>query len=277
MNVVEQLERTFGAWSAQREQELVRTKSLLARLCGWSGDVPATAGIRNQLAATKSATATYHQAMRAQLGHVGALARVVRDIAAAEEAGDDEALAHAASRLDVIAADMGQFTETFGTNDGGKAWSSRAPSSDDGKPGAERIRLGEALKSAGVVSQEQLDDALATQEHTPHRHLGEILAEKGYATREAVARVVASQLNLAYVDVSRESAEPAAVSRVPRDLAIRTASLPLRITQDEMVVALENPLNLVSISELERASGLRIVPVVASKDAILSAQHRVYG
>ncbi len=45
--------------------------------------------------------------------------------------------------------------------------------------------LGEKLIAAGVITQEQLDDALAEQKSSGKR-LGEILVDKGYATAEQI-------------------------------------------------------------------------------------------
>ncbi len=66
---------------------------------------------------------------------------------------------------------------------------------------AQRLRLGEALVAAGVITPAQLESCLqAQQETTPRRRLGGIVVELGLATDVQVAQGLATILGFEYVE-----------------------------------------------------------------------------
>jgi hypothetical protein len=69
---------------------------------------------------------------------------------------------------------------------------------------AVRRRLGEVLTDQGLVSQQQLDTALAVQtaDPPPRRRLGQVVAALGFATERQVAEALATHLGLAAADLS---------------------------------------------------------------------------
>ena len=57
-------------------------------------------------------------------------------------------------------------------------------------------RMGTILVEAGVLTQEQLDAALAEQAANPQRRVGTIVVERGFTSEEVIARILAAQLRL---------------------------------------------------------------------------------
>lgn len=57
-----------------------------------------------------------------------------------------------------------------------------------------RDRLGDLLISEGLVTRQQLDDAIAAQAAAPDRRLGDILVSRGFVTREALHEQVRTQI-----------------------------------------------------------------------------------
>ena len=140
-----------------------------------------------------------------------------------------------------------------------------------------RRMLGEIFLNAGIISQAQLDEALAAQrKERPWKHLGSILVRMGHTEEMHVARAVAHQRGLEFLAL-----EPGAVNRnAARLVSVRLAEkhlcIPVREEDGELVVAMEYPLDLIAIEDVERTSERRVRPAVATPTAILAAIAAVY-
>ncbi len=142
-----------------------------------------------------------------------------------------------------------------------------------------RARLGEVLVAAEVISQEQLDTALKLQENTEGRRprLGSLIVEVGWAGEEEIARGLAQQLNIAYVDLAAVVPDIAAINLVPRTLARRYQLVPISITDDGIVIAMADPTNVVARDDVRATlDGRRVSVVVATPSAITESEDRFY-
>ena len=129
--------------------------------------------------------------------------------------------------------------------------------------------LGTLLVRDGAVTAEQLEVALEEKRRSPTKRLGEILVEQGATTRAAVARVLAEQHELEYVELDPSSIDAAAAALLPEQLARRYNAIPVRFQDDgSVLVAVADPTNVMFSDELRLALGLPVRVAVASADAI---------
>ncbi len=146
-------------------------------------------------------------------------------------------------------------------------------------PAAEpRLPLGELLVHAGRLSRQQLQEALAAQQHeAPRRRLGEILVERGFVSAKTLAQGLAHQHGLEFVDLARVEVEPAATSLLPEQFARRAQVLPVRfLTDDLLLVAVADPTNVTTADDLRLALGLNIRLAVADASALEGTIERTY-
>lgn len=134
-----------------------------------------------------------------------------------------------------------------------------ASSSDDG-----RRRVGRILVEAGVVTKKQLEDALGEQKKSPNTRIGTILARRGFASEDCVAQALGFQRGVEFVRIRPESIESDAAHLINPRLAEHHCCIPLRIDQGKLVLAMVNPLDLIAIEDVERASEFEVEPVVAT-------------
>jgi len=144
-----------------------------------------------------------------------------------------------------------------------------------GEDGHKR-RMGEILVEIGVISPQQLQDALDEQAVTPQRRLGAILIEREYTSEEVVARVLARQLDLPFVRLTEEAVDDAAPRIITAQLAKRRMCVPIAVTPDRIVLAMANPFDLVAVEDVERTIDRRVDPVVTTPSDIASALLRHY-
>ena len=127
-----------------------------------------------------------------------------------------------------------------------------------------RLPLGSLLVRDGLITAEQLEVALAEKEETGHR-LGEIVLQHGWVVAATLARLLAEQHGLEYVDLPHATIEPAAASLLPEKLARRYEALPVRFLADNLVlVAVGDPTNVVASDDLRLALGLNVRLAVAA-------------
>ena len=101
--------------------------------------------------------------------------------------------------------------------------------------------LGELLVGRGLVTEEQLNEAL-TQQKASGKRLGNILVELGFLRERILTGVLAEQLGLAVVDLSRAEIDPEVVALLSEDDARRLGALPTHRDGSRIEVAVADPL-----------------------------------
>lgn len=133
---------------------------------------------------------------------------------------------------------------------------------------APRIPLGQMLVQRGLISENQLQQALEHQKQKGHKRLlGEVLTELNFVNEQQVLEVIAEGYGVPFVTQTARIADPKAVELLPRDFLEEHRVLPLFLVRDMLTVAVSEPANLFLIEELERLTGysVQIVAVTAQE------------
>ncbi|MFO7172229.1 MAG: hypothetical protein DIU70_004550 [Bacillota bacterium] len=102
------------------------------------------------------------------------------------------------------------------------------------------MMLGEYLVMKGLVTQEDLDRALAEQPRHPDLGLGEILVALGRLREEDLLAALA-EMGQEVVDLRRYRVPPEAVAALPEPIARRYGVAPVRLEGETLVVASHRP------------------------------------
>ena len=137
-------------------------------------------------------------------------------------------------------------------------------------------RLGDLLIDAGVITDEQLGQALANQKKTKRR-LGDELVQSGIITERQVVDALTMQLGIDFIDLTSVDIDPAMTKLVPKNLAKRYSVVPVRTRGDELYLAMSDPLNFIATEEVRAASRKRVVPMIAMQSGIDHAISQLYG
>ena len=133
-----------------------------------------------------------------------------------------------------------------------------------------RKKIGECLVQAGVITDADLQAALAEHGRTGER-VGAALVRLALATEQQVARAVARQLGFPYVSLAEEPPDPAALVRIPKAIALERVCVGVRLRGNHLTVATCDPLLFSLVQDLEFQTGCRVTPVVATRTDILAA------
>ena len=142
-------------------------------------------------------------------------------------------------------------------------------------PRKSTTRLGEQLVSSGVISAEQLAEALHHQSDSGRR-LGEVLVSSGLLDERSIARVLAEQYGLEVVDLRQLRPEPDALGTIPESLARGLLAIPVKATPEQLSVVVADPAYPGLVDELARASGRDVVLRVAPTSDVRRAIDQSY-
>ena len=136
-------------------------------------------------------------------------------------------------------------------------------------------RLGEILLREGLVTREQLAQALAEQKNSKHR-LGYVLVKLGLVQELEITKVLARQYRMPAVDLSRFEVDPKIIKLVPADMATKSVVLPLKREGRTLTVAMADPTDLGLLEDLKFITRFDLFPVIAGEYTLRNLIERHY-
>ena len=137
------------------------------------------------------------------------------------------------------------------------------------------FKLGQILIDSGVLSEEQLQQALARQKNT-NKRLGEILVANHFLTEMQIIRSLERQLAIPYLDLSSVSVDPTLSTLVPEELARSNHIVPVKREGSVLTIAVEDPLDYNGINDIGIYTRLKISPVIAEREKIETKIRELY-
>jgi type IV pilus assembly protein PilB len=125
-------------------------------------------------------------------------------------------------------------------------------------------RLGEILLREGLVTREQLAQALTEQKNTKHR-LGYVLVKLGLVQELEITKVLARQYRMPAVDLTRFEVDPKIIRLVPAEMATKSIVLPLKREGRTLTVAMADPTDHGLLEDLKFITRFDLFPVIAGE------------
>jgi type IV pilus assembly protein PilB len=131
-------------------------------------------------------------------------------------------------------------------------------------------RTGEVLVEMGLLTLEQVDQAIAEQ-RVSHKRIGDIALEKGWVTKATLMEALGLRLGVKYLDLASIRIDPLTSDLISERDARRYAAVPVSFVDDHtLLVAMADPSNIVAVDDLRILTGFDIEPAIATNDDILS-------
>ena len=133
-----------------------------------------------------------------------------------------------------------------------------------------RPMLGWVLVKRGLITAERLDAGLAEVKRSGMR-LGEVLLSRGWLFEGDLARALAMQCELEYVDLAVQSLDPYVARMLPLEVARRMFAVPVRwVGENGILVAVADPCDI-DVAALEQILKHNVAIAVGERTAIQSA------
>ena len=143
-------------------------------------------------------------------------------------------------------------------------------------PGPRRL-LGEILLKAGVVQQTALDDALKYQRETGLK-IGEALVNLGHCNQADVARALARQAGIPFVDLRKGKIPADVIAAVPKDVAEEHSIVPVkRDAARGLIIAVTDPVAIYHLEHLRFLLKMEFSCALTTEEAMREALERYYG
>lgn len=134
----------------------------------------------------------------------------------------------------------------------------------------ERKRIAEILKDQGLITDEQIRQAIAVQQRSSKR-LGEILVDLGFVKESDLADSLARQYGFNRVHLDHAEVPPELLNLIPRETLERCEVFPVALDGNRLVLAMADPIDVVAQDDVQAVSGHEVMPVVASLGEIRRA------
>ena len=142
-----------------------------------------------------------------------------------------------------------------------------------------KVRLGDLLVQKGIITEEQLGEALKMQKEKKMM-LGEMIVTMGFATQSQINDVLCEHLNIDFVDMREEEPDQQVLSLLDESIMRKYTLVPLRHDMDNagaIQVAMADPMNILAMDDINIITGMQVVPLLANAqdiNAFLDKEYR---
>src|SRR5881296_3806556 len=143
------------------------------------------------------------------------------------------------------------------------------------EPRARLMPLGDLLVAGGLITRDQLAQALRKQKGSTEK-LGSILVRMHFINEDQLAGFLSQQYGVPSITLSSVNVESSVIQLLPGGIARRYDLLPIQRDGDSLTVAMADPVNVHAIDHVTFITGLRVLPVVAAQGAIREAIEKYY-
>lgn len=138
-----------------------------------------------------------------------------------------------------------------------------------------KSRIGELLIKNGVITGQQLEQALGLQAES-RKKLGEILIELGYLKEKDLMWMLCEQASLPFLEVRPETMNTKLMNEFPEKLLYDNVILPLYVVGDDLHVVIGDPLNQSGVEKVREISGKNVVVAGADPKKIVELLDKYY-
>ncbi len=138
------------------------------------------------------------------------------------------------------------------------------------------MRLGEMLVGRGLISEEELNQALELQKERGEK-IGKILVDLGFVAQREVLNALSEQLSVKLVAIEGPPpVSPETEKLSPRFLR-QFRCIPAGFDDTALTLAMADPLDFETIAAVRHVTGLKVHAVLAAEAEILDSVNRHYG
>ncbi|MGE4158938.1 MAG: GspE/PulE family protein, partial [Planctomycetota bacterium] len=137
-------------------------------------------------------------------------------------------------------------------------------------------KLGEMLVNEGLITPEQLQEALSIQQRKKS-FLGETLIEQKFLTEDQLLDVLTRQTGSPIIDLGEMSFDKELAKLIPWDMARKHNCLPVKVTGKILHVAMTDPTNALAIDDIAFRTNKTVKTFLTGVKALKYGWEQIYG
>ena len=142
-------------------------------------------------------------------------------------------------------------------------------------PAASPLRIGDLLIREGLITKEQLDQALLEQKQNGTR-VGYNLVKLGFVPEIELTKTLAKQFKMPAVDLSKFTVDAKIAKLIPAEMALKNLVLPLKRDGRTLTVAMADPTNMGVVEDLKFITRYDIFPVIAGEFTLRNILEKMF-
>jgi len=137
-------------------------------------------------------------------------------------------------------------------------------------------RLGEIMVDSGLITEEQLQQALELQKRR-NQPLGKVLTEMNLLTENQISEALSKQVGYPYVNLANYQIKPEIATLIPAKLVQRYAVVPFDLREDRLLVAASDPQNIEALDAVRQLTQRELEIYFATDEDIQFVLNRYHG
>jgi len=126
-------------------------------------------------------------------------------------------------------------------------------------------QVGQILIERGLLTQEQIEQALKEQKQSGHQKLlGETIVDLGFCTENQIVEALAEAYDMPYAKLTPRLADARVMDALPQDFITKQCILPLFKVDGVLTVAIHEPANVFLIEEISNLANCPVQMVAAT-------------
>ena len=138
------------------------------------------------------------------------------------------------------------------------------------------VKIGEMLSKEGLITPQQLQEALAYQKQNGVK-LGRALVSLGFVKDDEITGLLSRQYGVPSINLATFDIDPTVLKVLPGETCRKYQVIPISRAGAVLSLAMSDPTNVFAMDDIKFMTGYNVDPVVASEIAIEEAINRFYG
>ncbi len=142
-----------------------------------------------------------------------------------------------------------------------------------------RKRLGDMLVEAGVITNDQLMEALGKQKESGKR-LGELLVDLRFTDEMEIVEAMAQQMKVPVAKIREAKLAPEVIALLPENIVRKHQVVPFELDENNpniLRVAMSDPLDIIAADDLSIITNMQIEVMAATASDVMYAIEKYYG
>ena len=136
-------------------------------------------------------------------------------------------------------------------------------------------KLGQILLKEGIITQNQLDEAVKIMEKT-HARLGRILVRLGHLEEKSIVECLSRQYNYPVIEIPEHEIPEKVIKQIPYEVAKKHFAIPIDYKENTLIIAMADPTDSIAIEDIQFKTNLSIKATLSTEKNIIDAFKKYY-